>query len=357
MKVLQVINSLTAGGAEKLIADFVPLMNEKGATTDVLLFNEKEGPFLESLLNRNISVFNIKSKHLYSPYNVFKAVKYFDKYDIVHVHLFPAIYWTSLAKMIRPANWKAKYVLTEHSNSNRRFTKRYLRPVDKFIYARFDALIAISDSVKEVLRRRIGHPDIPVIYSGVNVKALSEAVPVSLPENQVNLLMAAAFRKEKDHLTVIRAMQHLDEHYHLYLAGQGVTEKGCKQLAKDLNVAHRIHFMGVRKDIPGLMKSADICILSSHWEGLSCVVLEAMASGTPFIGTDVNGIKEMFTNNDYALFKTGDVEALTQKIKKLTEDKSFAKQQSEVNFKEVQKFNIEVMTNHYLQLYKRLLKS
>lgn len=357
MKVLQVINSLTAGGAQKLVADFVPVMNKKGIAADVLLFNEDKGPFLETLLSKNVRVMNIKSKHLYSPYNVFKAAKYFDKYDVVHVHLFPAIYWTSLAKIIRPANRKAKYILTEHSNSNRRFTKPYLQPVDKFVYDRFDALIAISESVKEVLWKRIGHPDIPVIYNGVNVEELSGAVPVTLPQNQLSLLMVAAFSEAKDQDTVIKAMQHLDERYHLYLAGQGYTEKACMQLAQDLNVAHRVHFMGVRKDIPGLMKSVDINILSSHWEGLSCVALEAMASGTPFIGTDVNGIKEMFVNNDFALFKTGDVEALTQKIKKIVEDRSFAKQQSEINFREVKKFDIEVMTDHYLELYKRLLQS
>lgn len=357
MKVLQVINSLTAGGAQKLIADFVPVMNKKGITTDVLLFNEDKGPFLEVLLKKNVRVLNIKSKRLYSPYNVFEAAKYFDKYDIVHTHLFPAIYWTSLAKMIRPANWKAKYVLTEHSNSNRRFTKAYLRPVDKFIYNRFDALIAISESVKEVLWNRIGHPCIPVIYNGVNVAELSLAEPAILPEDQVNLLMVAAFNDAKDQHTVIKAMAHLDEHFHLYFAGQGYTKETSIQLAKDLNVAHRVHFMGVRKDVPGLMKSASINILSSHWEGLSCVTLEAMASGTPFIGTDVNGIKEMFANNSYALFATGDVESLVQKIRRIAEDKSFAQEQSEMNFREVQKFDIEVMTDHYLKLYTQLLQS
>lgn len=357
MKVLQVINSLTAGGAQKLIADFVPIMNKRGITTDVLLFNEDKGPFLDTLLNKNVRVMNIKSKHLYSPLNVYKAAKYFDKYDIVHTHLFPAIYWTSLAKIVRPANWKAKYLLTEHSNSNRRFTKSYLRPVDKFIYNRFDALIAISESVKDVLWNRIGHPNIPVIFNGVNVKELSEAKPVALPENQVNLLMVAAFNDAKDQITLIKAMSCLDEHFNLYFAGQGYTKETCIQLAKELNLEHRVHFMGVRKDIPGLMKSADINILSSHWEGLSCVTLEAMASGKPFIGTDVNGIKEMFSNNNYALFKTGDVELLIQKIKKIVTDKSFAKEQSEINFREVMKFDIEVMTDHYLDLYKSLLKS
>lgn len=300
---------------------------------------------------------NIKSKHLYSPYNVLKAAEYFAEYDIVHAHLFPAIYWTSLAKMIKPANRRAKYVLTEHSNSNGRFTKPYLRPVDKFIYARFDALIAISESVKEVLRSRTGHPDIPVIYNGVNIKELYEAQPVQLPENKVNLLMVASFRAAKDQDTVIRAMPHLEDHYHLYLAGVGSGQQASMQLAKDLNLEHRVHFLGMRKDIPGLMKSASINILSSHWEGLSCVTLEAMASGTPFIGTDVNGIKEMFTNNSFALFKTGDVESLIQKIKRIAEDKSFALQQSEINLREVRKFDIEVMTDNYLELYKRLLQS
>ncbi|MFT4016634.1 MAG: glycosyltransferase [Agriterribacter sp.] len=356
MKVLQVINALTAGGAQKLIADFVPIMNKKNVPTDVLLFTEDKGPFLHILLEKNVKVLNIKSKHLYSPYNALMAAKYFDKYDIIHAHLFPAIYWTSLAKIVRPANKKAKYLLTEHNNSNRRFTKSYLQPVDKFIYDRFDALIAISESVKDVLWKRVAHPNIPIVYNAVNVNDLSAAVPVSLPENQINLLMVAAFRDQKDQHTLIKAMQQLDDRYHLYLAGEGATLEECRQLATDLNVEQRVHFMGVRKDVPGLMKAADINILSSHWEGLSCVVLEAMASGKPFIGTDIYGIKEMFMDNPFALFQTGDVDALSQKIRKIAEDKAFALLQSEKNFETVKKFDIDLMTDQYLDIYTQLLK-
>lgn len=358
MRVLQVINSLTAGGAQKLIADFVPVMNSKGVETDVLLFTEAKGPFLERLIKYNVKVINLKVNRLYSPLNAFAAAKYFKHYDVVHSHLFPANYWTALAKLAKPvSNRKIKLVTTEHSNTNRRFEKAYLRPVDKFIYSKYDALIAISESVKEVLWNRVAHPNIPIVYNAVNVMELSQAIPVPFPDDQVNLLMVASFSEPKDHVTLIKAMAKLGDNYHLYLAGQGATENECKALCKTLHIENRVHFMGGRKDIPGLMKAADINILSSHWEGLSCVTLESMASGKPFIGTDINGIKELFTHNNFPLFKNGDVDELAEKIKKVSSDKAFAIEQSQKNFAAVQQYDIEVMTEKYLEIYRSLLQS
>ncbi|MFT3705703.1 MAG: glycosyltransferase [Agriterribacter sp.] len=356
MKVLQVVNSLTAGGAQKLIGDFVPVMNTKGITVDVLLFTEAKGPFLERLLNHNVRVLNIKSQNLYSPANALKAAKYLKDYDIVHSHLFPANYWTALAKLAKPfANRKVKLVTTEHSNTNRRFEKAYFRPVDRFIYRQYSTLIAISESVQQVLWNRLHHPNIPIVYNAVNVQELAQAVPVPFPHNQINLLMVASFSEPKDHITLIKAVAQLDDHYHLYLAGQGSTESECRELCKTLKVEHRVHFMGGRKDIPGLMKAADLNVLSSHWEGLSCVTLESMASGTPFIGTDINGIKELFPDNKFPLFKNGDVNTLAEKIKKVTQDKAFAKEQSQSNFAAVQQYDIDIMAQRYIDIYKKLL--
>jgi glycosyltransferase involved in cell wall biosynthesis len=356
MKILQVINALRTGGAEKLIADLVPVMNTADVKVDVLLFYEAEGPFMDKLRNSNVNIIHIKSGNLYSPLNIFRAAKYFKDYDIVHAHLFPANYWVSLAKYLSPlSNRKVKLVLTEHSNSNRRFKKPYLRVVDWIIYRRYDRLIAITDSVREVLWKRVRHSSIQVVYSGVDVASLAAATPVTLPQGQINLLMAASFRNAKDHATVIRAVKQLDERYHLYLAGQGNTQNACKELVKELGLENRVHFMGMRKDVPGLMKAADLNILSSYWEGLSCVVLESMASLTPFLGTDVNGIKEMFVDNPYALFKTGDVDTLVEKIRKVTSDKALALEQSKINFEKVQQFDIRVMVSKYLAIYRSIL--
>ena len=101
MKILQVINTLDTGGAEKLLLETIPLFNGKGIQMDVLVFEKKQGVCLNKLQELNCcAIYSLNSKSLYSPANIFKFVKYLKKYDLVHVHLFPALYWVILAKIL-----------------------------------------------------------------------------------------------------------------------------------------------------------------------------------------------------------------------------------------------------------------
>lgn len=116
MKILQVINSLTTGGAEKLIIDSVPLYQNQGLTVDVLLLNNAETQFkskLKETSNGRIEGLSIGS--VYNPFLIFKIIPYLKKYDIIHLHLFPTLYWVVLAKWISFSN--VKLVYTEHNLS------------------------------------------------------------------------------------------------------------------------------------------------------------------------------------------------------------------------------------------------
>ena len=61
----------------------------------------------------------------------------------------------------------------------------------------------------------------------------------------------------------------------------------------ELNVSDRVHFLGVRTDVPTLLKAADIVVMSSHFEGLSLSNIEGMAAGKPFVASDVDGIPNL----------------------------------------------------------------
>ena len=73
----------------------------------------------------------------------------------------------------------------------------------------------------------------------------------------------------------------------LWIVGQGPQAANLKQLAYDLGIAHRVHFLGFRSDIPALLEQAQLCVVPSRREGFSYVVAEALVSGVPVIATDV----------------------------------------------------------------------
>ena len=94
-----------------------------------------------------------------------------------------------------------------------------------------------------------------------------------------------------------------------------------RQLAADLGLAGRVHFLGQRRDIPDLLAALDIFVLPSHSEGVSLALLEAMAAGLPVIATAVGGLPEVVTDGENGLLiPPKDPEALAAALARLLAD-------------------------------------
>ena len=120
MKILYVINSLGAGGAEKLVVDMCVAFSAQGLKVTVLLLDGNPYPLFEKLKEHSaINVINLgKGKSIYNPLLVFKIKQIIKEFDIVHVHLFPSSYWVALARFI--SFNKPNIIFTEHNRTNRR---------------------------------------------------------------------------------------------------------------------------------------------------------------------------------------------------------------------------------------------
>jgi hypothetical protein len=119
MRIVHIINSLESGGAEKLVLDTLPLYNKKGIKVDLLVLNDLDYPFMNALKAAECcSIFSLGPGSRYNPIHIFKIIPFLKKYDVAHVHLFPAQYWVVLAKLVSGS--KIKLVYTEHSTSSRR---------------------------------------------------------------------------------------------------------------------------------------------------------------------------------------------------------------------------------------------
>lgn len=310
MKVLHIINNLGAGGAEKLLEDLIPLMNKgKDVKADILLLTDKNNVFYNSLIKKGIKVDFIKYKNMYDPRNVLEIKKYIHKgnYNIVHSHLFPAQYWVALTKVIY-RNKKVKFITTEHNTTNRRREKFYFRPIDKFIYSQYDVIISISEKTKDNLinwidpkRKRVDKHI--VIENGVDLEKFENAIKKDLNKYTNNddknikyITMVSRFTPQKDHETLLKALDKLPLNVHLVLVGEGPLKEKYITLSQEMKIQNRVHFLGFRKDVASIMKSSDIIVQSSNWEGFGLTAVEAMATGTPLLATDVPGLREVVFN-------------------------------------------------------------
>lgn len=357
MKVLQIIDSLGIGGAEKLIIDLVPVLNKNNIKTDVLLLKGEQTEFYKNLKNQNIcNIFSLGNS-IYNPLYIFKIIPYLRKYDVVHVHLFPAQYFAVLAKVISFS--KVKLVFTEHSTGNKRLHNPSTRRLEKWIYKYFVKIICITKEVKKVLieKLNIDSQKLLVVENGIDLDKINKASKADrsvfgYDNNDLILIMTAGFREQKDQDTVIKTLEKLPAQYKLLLIGDGERRSILENLAHSLNVANRVQFLGTRDDVYPLTKMADIAVLSSHWEGFGLAAAEAMACGTPTIASNVPGLAQVVENGGF-LFERGNVENLKMKIESLRDLKIY----NEVKLSGINKakqYSLHFMIEKIMNIYKSL---
>lgn len=362
MRILQVINSMATGGAEKLLLETLPKYSEKQINMDILVLNGAEFPFYSDLKKTNpAQLFSLGKSSVYNPFLVFKLVKYLKKYDVVHVHLFPALYWVALAKWISFSD--VQLVFTEHSTSNRRMNNWFLKLVDRCIYSNYTKIICITAAVENQIKKQLQFADdkFIVIQNGINLNKINQsksysksALNLNLPEDAKLVLQVASFQFPKDQATVIKSLLHLPSTIHLLLAGEGVLLEKCKELVNQLHLNSRVHFLGIRMDIPSLLKTVDIVILSSQYEGLSLSCIEGLASGKPFLASDVTGLREI-VDEPRLLFPFQNDMALSQIILELLNDDYKYTIAVQHCMQKAQQFDIENMVENHINLYQSLL--
>jgi glycosyltransferase involved in cell wall biosynthesis len=359
LKVLQIINSLSTGGAEKLIVETLPLYRELGVEMDVLLFDGTPFPFYKKLEETKCcTIFSLGLKSVYNPIAIFKLIPYLIKYDIVHVHLFPSQYYVVLAKWLSFS--KTKLIFTEHNTSNRRLENPLFKWIDQFIYRGYNKIVCITEEIQKII---LVHTQFPssrteVILNGIVLQEYYQAVPyekevLKFKETDKIVIQVSGFREQKDQPTLIKSLLHLPQEVKLVLVGVGVLKNSCEDLVSQLRLQDRVFFLGVRTDVPRLLKTADIVVLSSKYEGLSLSSIEGMASGKPFLASNVPGLTEIVSGAG-VLFTLGDEKELAQKIMNLLNDDKLYQSVVATCETRANEYDIKKMIAQHITLYKSL---
>ena len=330
MKILHVINSLQVGGAEKLLVDSLPALIQQQVNVSLLVLGNNNNQHLLDICKlKNLPVICLSKTNIYSPTLILDLRRIIIDFDLIHVHLFPAQYWVALANASLPKRKRPILVTTEHSVSNRRRDKLLFRYPDRYVYAQYKSIICVSSGAYDSLAKYLSNSNrLLTIENGIDINRYLNAKPESrenfkLSYDDVIITMVAGFRHEKDQDTLIKSMKYLPDKFKLLLVGEGVRLSDCRQLCNDLNLEDRVCFAGLRHNVPEIFKMSDICVMSSHWEGLCLVAVEAMASGKVVVASNVNGLLEIVEGHGL-LFERGDAKSLSDILIHLDRDKKFA---------------------------------
>ena len=170
-------------------------------------------------------------------------------------------------------------------------------PVERFMSRFTDILITIND--EDYKRANIfAHCGVAYVPGvGIDLAKFNNGCDCSELRNALGfgpsdkfILAVGDLIKRKNHQSIIRALSFLDDSYELAICGTGVEHDALIQLAQELGLDSRVKFLGFRRDVSQLMKTADVLVFPSIHEGLPVTVMEAMASGLPVIATRIRGI-------------------------------------------------------------------
>ena len=361
MKVLFCINKLGSGsgigGAERLVVDDINEMLKRGISVRLLTFKNESKFSLSSESKLDKKYWS--TIHFSTPFNIFAWVKTYqyikeEKPDVVFSHLW---FSNGIIRIICKIAGVRNVISFEHNVYDAVKTEK-MYVVDRFLNRWCKKIVAVSNAVKNsLIEHGIDENRIIVIHNGIDIYKYNKKPnpkikeDLSIPQDAFIFLTIGRLIPQKGIDVLLKAFAKIQNNPHLIIVGSGIEEENLKKLAKELGVESRVSFLGIRHDIPDVLATSNCFILSSRYEGLGIVVLEAMAASKPIIISDFEAGKDMIDNNVSGLIiKRENVEELSSAMMKLMSDVSLRENLSKKAFEKVQEFSIENHVNKILSL-------
>lgn len=208
-----------------------------------------------------------------------------------------------------------------------------------------------------------------IIRSGISFKKFKEMnfgpsrikKELNLPETIPLVIQVACFKPQKaplDFIDMANEVIRKTSNVHFLMMGDGELRTFIEDKINQLHLSPYITLLGWRRDIPDLLAESDVFVLSSLWEGLPRVLIEARLSGLPIVTTNIEGAEEMVENG-----KTGfivpkkDYLALAGKVLYLLQNPFVAKKMGEAARAVSVEFDIDEMVRRQEQLYLKLIQT
>jgi glycosyltransferase involved in cell wall biosynthesis len=239
--------------------------------------------------------------------------------------------------------------------------------IDRYLARRTAAIVVNSRGVEQFYTEQ-GLPaaKIRVIYNGIGPAAASdvtrEALLAELGLPVGTRLIGAVGRlwpqkRLKDLIWATDLLHVIRDDAHLLVVGDGPQRQALERYARQCHVADRVHFLGVRHDVPRLMPHFDLLWLASGFEGLPNVIMEAMACGLPVVASDIWGNRELVVHDQTGfLVRVGDRAGFARYAHKILDDSPLAQRLGDAGRQRIgAEFTVQAMVDKHAALYRELL--
>lgn len=316
MKVLYLIDSLRHGGAEQLMATWLPRVRDLGILPVVGVLQRQDGnPLEEPLRDAGISVVNLNVERLRQRDALDQVLDLTETVDpdLIHAQLeFSTILGTRAAK-----DRGVPSVVTIHTIDDPSvFTRDGLRfrLMTRALRTRADRVVTVSKRARNhiVAKASVPRDRVVAVWNGIDLKpyraqqAYTGAIrdELGIPLEAPLAITVAVLREPKGVQYMLDAMASMTQQVpnaHYLVIGDGDYRGALEERAQQCGVSDRVVFAGRRDDVPALLAASDVFVLPSLTEALPTVVIEAMAASRPVVATSVGGIPEMVDSGVSAL--------------------------------------------------------
>lgn len=366
IKIIHITFDMDIGGTEQVIRQLVLAGPQQQIVNEVLCINGYVGPIGQQLQEQGIPVTSVQrlpgfDRNLIA--SIRSRVKE-GKFDVVHCHQYTPFIYGRLAAV----GTGAKVVFTEHG---RFYPDRYRHKaalINPLLAILTPAVVAISSATRDALAKYEFMPKskIKVIYNGIQpLKADPARInelrsELGIPADSFVYGTVSRLDPVKNQVMMLESFAHCLKDYpesYLLMVGDGPERQRLEDQAESLGVSEKVLFTGFITEPAQHLALMDAFLLSSHTEGTSMTLLEAMSLGLPAVVTAVGGNVEVVEHELSGLVTPdSDTAAFAKEMARLQQETVLREQVSAGATARFQsKFSAEAMVNSYLRIYHQLL--
>lgn len=325
MRIAQLIDSLTVGGAQKLQVMFARALRDRDiALTVATLYPSRFGELEAELESLGVQVVALHGRSLFSPLRATRLVRFLrpQSFDVLFTHL-------TGANILGPVVGRISGVptiATLHSVVS--LPRR--EGLERWTLSRMaTCTVAVGNAVERAHKDRLRHTRCVVIPNPVEVNlplppAERRAMRRELiGTKEVMLVSVGRLIPDKgypDLLAAFAAIRRTHPKVALVIAGAGALKEPLQAQIDSLRLRGHAHLIGLHDDVPRLLAAADAYVSSSHCEGLPLSLLEAMAAGLPVVATDVGDVRAVLVDGTGIVVPPYSPDALAESLRWVLEN-------------------------------------
>ena len=277
-----------------------------------------------------------------------------EAFDILHLHEPMAPGPTVTALMLRIA----PMVGTFHASGEVAWYRRVKKGVE-WLGTHLDHRVAVSESARDMAQRHIGG-SFEILYNGIDIATYRR--PHLARESTPTIFFCGRHEPRKGLEVLLDAFLLLPDHYRLWIASDGPRiDELRKRFSRDPNVAARIDWLGQiseRDKLDRLARCTAFSAPSLHGESFGLVLLEAMAARTPVVASDIDGYRNVVTDDvNGVLVPAGDAAALAHALREVTTDSGLAARLVAGGDERAEQMSMSKLASRYVDIYRDVLRA